>query len=62
LGTTEVAGQSYPSVYLTSEMVHVPHYELYVYIQRGNYMYTITCSCIEVDRCAELIARFVPVA
>ena len=60
LGTTEVAGQSYPSVYLTSEMVHVPHYELYVYIHRGNYMYTITCSCVEVDRCAELLALFEP--
>ena len=60
LGTTEVAGQSYPSVSLTSEMVHVPHYELHVYIQRGNYLYTITCSCIEVDRTAELVALFVP--
>lgn len=60
LGTTEVAGQVYPSVYLTSEMVHVPHYELYVYIRRGNYLYTITCSCIEVDRCADLIGLFVP--
>ena len=60
LGTTEVAGQIYPSVYLTSEMVHVPHYELYVYIQRDNYLYTITCSCIEVDRCGDLIELFVP--
>lgn len=60
LGTTEVAGQTYPSVYLTSELVHVPHYELYVYIQRGNYLFTITCSCIEVDRCGELIALFSP--
>ena len=60
LGTTEVAGQSYPSIYLTSEMVHVPHYELYVYLHRGNYMYTITCSCIEVDRTAELLALFEP--
>ena len=60
LGTTSVAGQTYPSVSLTAEMVHVPHYELYVYIHRGNYMYTITCSCIEVDRCAELLALFSP--
>lgn len=58
LGTTSVAGQTYPSVSLTAEMVHVPHYELYVYIQRDNYLYTITCSCIEVDRCAELIGLF----
>ena len=58
LGTTFVAGQAYPSVSLTAEMVHVPHYELYVYIQRDNYLYTITCSCIEVDRCAELIGLF----
>ena len=58
LGTTSVAGQSYPSVSLTADMVHVPHYELYVYIQRDNYLYTITCSCIEVDRCAELIGLF----
>lgn len=58
LGTTSVAGQTYPSVYLTAEMVHVPHHELYVYIQRDNYLYTITCSCIEVDRCAELIGLF----
>ena len=62
LGTTELAGHVYPSVFLTSEMVHVPHYELYVYIQRGNYLYTVTCSCIEVDRCPDLIALFVPVA
>ena len=60
LGTTEVAGQSYPSVSLTSEMVHVPHYELHVYLQRGHYLYTITCSCIEVDRTAELVALFEP--
>ena len=58
LGTTSVAGQTYPSVSLTAEMVHIPHYELYVYIQRDNYLYTITCSCIEVDRCAELIGLF----
>lgn len=58
LGTTSVAGQTYPSVSLTAEMVHVPHYELYVYIQRDNYLYTITCSCIEVDRCAELVGLF----
>ena len=58
LGTTSVAGQTYPSVSLTAEMVHVPHYELYVYIQRDNYLYTITCSCIEVDRCVELIGLF----
>lgn len=60
LGTMELAGQSYPSVYLTSEMVHVPHYEQYVYIQRGNYLYTVLCSCVEVDRTAELLALFEP--
>ena len=60
LGTTELAGQSYPSVYLTSEMVHVPHYEQYVYIQRGNYLYTVLCSCVEADRTAELLALFEP--
>ena len=62
LGTTELAGTSYPSVYLTSEMVHVPHYERYVYIQRGNYLYTVLCSCIEVDRSEELLALFSPAA
>ena len=62
LGTTELAGTSYPSVYLTSEMVHVPHYERYVYIQRGNYLYTVLCSCIEVDRSEALLALFTPAA
>ena len=62
LGTTELAGTSYPSVYLTSEMVHVPHYERYVYIQRGNYLYTVLCSCIEVDRSEALLALFSPAA
>jgi hypothetical protein len=61
LGTTELAGTSYPSVYLTSEMVHVPHYERYVYIQRGNYLYTVLCSCVEVDRSEALLALFTAV-
>lgn len=61
-GTTELAGETHPSVYLTSEMVHVPHYEQYVYIRRGNYLYTVLCSCVEVDRTTELLALFEPAA
>lgn len=60
VGTTELAGQSYPSLYLTSQMVHVPHYEHHVYIQRGNYLYTVLCACVEVDRTAELLSLFEP--
>ena len=62
LGTTELAGQSCPSGYLTSEMVHVPHYEHYVYIRNGDYLYTVLCSSVENDRCAELLALFEPAA
>lgn len=62
LGTMELAGATFPSVYLTSEMVHVPHYEQYIYIQRGDYLYTVLCSCVEVDRTAELLALFEPAA
>lgn len=62
LGTTELAGNTYPSVYLTSEMVHVPHYEHYVYIQDGSYLYTVLCSCVEVDRSGELLSLFTPAA
>lgn len=58
LGTTELAGRDFPSVRLTSQMVHVPHYEQYVYIQQGNYLYTVLCSCVENDRCAELLSLF----
>ena len=43
-------------------MKHVPHYERYVYIQRGNYLYTVLCSCIEVDRSEALLALFTPAA
>ena len=62
LGTTELAGTSYPSVYLTSKMVHVPHYERYVYVQNGNYLYTVLCSCVDVDRTDEMLALFTPTA
>ena len=62
VGTTELAGKTYPSVYLTSEMVHVPHYEHYVYIQDGNYLYTVLCSCVEVDCCSDMLALFTPAA
>ena len=62
VGTMELAGTSYPSVYLTSEMVHVPHYERYVYIQKDNYLYTLLCSCVDVDRTDEMLALFTPIA
>lgn len=58
LGTTELAGQTYPSLLFQAQMVHVPHYEHYVYIQKGNYLYTVLCSCVETDRSAELLALF----
>ena len=58
LGTTEIAGQSFPSVFFVAQMVHVPHYEHHIYIQRDNYLYTITLSCVEVDRTAELLSLF----
>jgi hypothetical protein len=43
-------------------MVHVPHYEHHVYIQQGSYLYTVTVSCVETDRTAELLALFTPAA
>ena len=60
VGTTELAGVSYPSVTFTAQMVHVPHYERHVYIRSGNYLYTVTVSCVDVDRTGELIASFTP--
>ena len=54
----DINGERCPSVYMTSTMVHVKHYEQYVYLLRGNYLYTITCSSVENDRCAELLELF----
>jgi len=54
----DINGERCPSVYMTSTMVHVKHYEQYVYLLRGNYLYTITCSSVENDRCAELLDLF----
>lgn len=62
IGTMELAGQSYPSLRFTAQMVHVPHYEQYVYIRQGDYLYTVLCSCVDVDRTTELMALFEPAA
>lgn len=58
LGTTELAGSTYPSLHFTAQMVHVPHYEHHIYIQRDNYLYTVTVACVETDRCSELLGLF----